>query len=138
MAVNQAIPTQGTSFTIGSGPGTVVGDVVSWAGPRFARGEINVTHLQSTAMEYLAGLKDAGEFTMNVNFNLGDAGQQAIWTALNSNTPAPVKVEFPDPGGSFTFNAIVKGFESAGNADDKITGAITLRITGDVTWAPAT
>ncbi len=137
MAVNQALPTQGTTFTIGTVP-TPIGDVVSWSGPRYDRAEIDVTHLLSDAKEYIPGLKDAGEFTMDVNFNLNDAGQKAIWDALDTTAAQPVTVTFPDPGGTFTFAAVVKGFVSDGNADDKITGTITLRLTGAPAWVPAT
>ena len=137
MAANIAIPTQGTTFTFGTTP-TGVADVASWSGPRFDRTDIDVTHLASDAKEYLAGLKDPGEFTMEVNFNLSDPGQKKLWDALDTPGAQPVKVTFPDPGGDLAFNATVKGFETSGNADDKITGSITLRITGDVTWTAPT
>jgi predicted secreted protein len=132
MATNQAIPTQGTTFSIGTAPGTLIGDVVSWTGPRFDRSDIDVTHLGSDAKEYLPGLKDAGEFSMDVNFNLHDAGQKLVWDALDSTTPLAVTVTLANDD-TLAFDAQVKGFETAGNADDKVTGSITLRITGDVT-----
>jgi hypothetical protein len=137
MATNIAVPTQGTTFKFGTTP-TDVADVVSWSGPRFDRSDIDVTHLGSDAKEYLAGLKDPGEFSMEVNMNLNDPGQKLIWDALDDPTPQPVAVTFPDPGGSLAFSATVKGFETAGNADDKITGSITLRISGDVPWTAPT
>jgi hypothetical protein len=127
-----ALPTQGTHFTFG---GTAIGECVSWSGPRFDRNEIDTTHLASTAKEYILGLKDPGEFTIDVNFNLSDAGQQKVWDALDSTAPQAVAVTFPNATG-FNFNALVKGFESSGNADDKIDGTITLRITGAVTRVP--
>jgi hypothetical protein len=132
MAVNQAIPTQGTTFSIGTAPGTAIGDVVSWTGPRFDRSDIDVTHLSSDAKEYIPGLKDAGEFSMDVNFNLHDEGQKAVWDALDSTAAQHVTVTLAN-GDKLEFEAVVKGFETAGNADDKVTGSITLRITGDVT-----
>src|SRR5215831_17859191 len=124
-----ALPTQGTSFKFG---GTTIGECVSWSCPRFDRNEIDTTHLASTAKEYILGLKDPGEFTIDVNFNLSDAGQQKVWDALDSTAAQPVNVLFANATG-FNFNALVKGFESSGNADDKIDGTITLRITGAVT-----
>jgi hypothetical protein len=137
-----AIPTQGTTISLGvGGPppvATVIGDSTGWSGPRFTRNQIDVTHLGSTAKEFIAGLKDPGEFSVDVNFDLRDEGQMAAWTLLSSNDPVPVTVTFPDGAGGFTFDALVLNFESAGRADDKVTGTITLRITGDVTATPPT
>ena len=131
-----ALPTQGTTFTIkvGAGAETPIGQCSSWSGPRFDRNEIDTTHLASTAKEYLLGLKDPGEFTIDVNFDLTDTGQSLVWNQLDVTTSALYKVTFPStPASGFSFNALVKGFESSGNADDKIDGTITLRITGAVT-----
>jgi hypothetical protein len=130
-----ALPTQGTAFTIkvGAGTATPIGQAVSWSGPRFDRNEIDTTHLASTAKEYLLGLKDPGEFTIDVNFDLSDPGQSLVWDQLDVTAPAHFTATFPStPATGFTFDALVKGFESSGNADDKIDGTITLRITGPV------
>jgi NADPH-dependent curcumin reductase CurA len=136
-----AIPTQGTTIGIAAtagavGPFVTIGEATGWSGPRFTRNQIDVTHLLSTAKEFLAGLKDPGEFSIDVNFDLRDAGQEDAWDLLNSNAPVGVKVTFPDNAGGFTFDALVLNFETAGRADDKVTGTITLRITGDVTDVP--
>jgi hypothetical protein len=132
-----AIPTQGTqiSITIGAAPGTktLIAEATGWSGPRFTRNEIDITNLQSVAKEYLLGLKDPGEFSVDVNFDLSDAGQSAAWDELGGNSPLPVELKFLDTSkGGFTFNALVMNFETQGRADDKATGTITFRITGDV------
>lgn len=134
-----AMVTQGTKVEIAKAatptvPDTLIGDATGWSGPRFDRTDIDVTNLQSVAKEYRVGLKDPGEFTVDVNFNpWDDLGQKEAWAALDSATPRKVKLTFPGtPEKSLSFDAIVKGFESTGAPDDKADGTITFRITGDV------
>jgi hypothetical protein len=129
--------TQGTeiSITVGAAPGTptVIAEATGWSGPRFTRNEIDITNLGSTAKQFALGLQDPGEFTVDVNFDFEDAGQSAAWDALQGTTPMPVTVTYPDDKGGISFEALVMNFEQTGRADDKVTGSITLRITGAVT-----
>jgi hypothetical protein len=138
-----ALVTQGTQIMIAptATPTTasvLIADATGWSGPRFDRTEIDVTNLASTAKEYRLGLKDPGEFTVDVNFNpWDDLGQKEAWDALDSITPRQVKITFSGtPVKSFTFDSLVRGFESTGSPDDKADGTITFRITGPVTKSP--
>jgi hypothetical protein len=135
------IGTQGTTIEIDTSPPphttpawTTVGNATAWSGPSFTRNEIDVTALDSVAKEYILGLKDPGEFSMDVNVDKTDPGQEFLWGELNQNVPIPVKMTWPStPPDGFTFEALVMNFETSGSADDKIDGTITLRVTGDVT-----
>ena len=85
---NKAIVTQGSSINItvpGATPAmTDIEDATGWSGPCFTRNEIDVTTLMSTAKEYKLGLKDAGQFSIDVNYNIwDDPGQEALWGELN-------------------------------------------------------
>jgi Lambda phage tail tube protein, TTP len=140
-----AVGTQGTQIELTPKPGGVPGTPVmiaqatGWNGPRFTRNEIDTTSLISTAKEYILGLKDPGEYSIDVNYDLSDPGQAFAWDQLNENEPFGVEVTFPDGGGGYTFDALVMNFENTGRADDKVSGTLTLRITGDVgTIAPTT
>jgi hypothetical protein len=136
------IATQGTTIEItktGTPPTVAaIAQATGWSGPRMTRNEIDVTNLLSTAKEFLLGLKDPGEFSIDVNYDLADPGQKLAWDELGKNENLDVKVTFPlvapaTTPGSFAFQALVMNFETAGRADDKVTGTLTLRITGDVT-----
>lgn len=140
---NNAIVTQGTIITL-TVPGVppvvaVIEDATGWTGPSFTRNEIDVTHLASTAKEYKLGLKDPGQFSIDVNYNIwDDAGQEQAWKQLGSNVEIAVKVRVPGtPERGWDFNALVLNFETTGATDDRITGTITLRVTGDVVRVPA-
>lgn len=133
------IGTQGTTIEVDTGlPGTptftIIGNATGWSGPSFTRNEIDVTALDSVAKEYILGLKDPGEFSIDVNVDKSDPGQEFLWENLNLNTPIAVKLTFPvTPPDGFAFLALVMNFETSGNADDKVDGTISLRVTGDVT-----
>ena len=102
---NNAIVTQGSSITLNIPGGTpvtaIIEDATGWSGPSFTRNEIDVTTLASTAKEYVLGLKDPGQFSINVNYNIwDDAGQEALWKELNSNVPIQVEVRVPGTPGA--------------------------------------
>jgi hypothetical protein len=140
---NNAIVTQGTTITLITAGGTpvtaVIEDATGWTGPSFTRNEIDVTHLQSVAKEYKLGLKDPGQFSIDVNYNIwDDVGQELAWKELGGNTEMSVEVRVPGtPERGWDFNALVLNFETTGATDDRITGTITLRVTGDVVRVPA-
>ena len=67
-----------------------------------------------------------------------DAGQEALWKELNSNVPIQVEVRVPGaPERGWDFDALVLNFESTAAVDDRLTGTITLRVTGEVARVPA-
>ena len=60
-----------------------------------------MTTLTSTAKEYKLGLKDPGQFSIDVNYNIwDDPGQEALWGELNNNVPIQVKVRVPGHPGA--------------------------------------
>jgi hypothetical protein len=130
------LPTQGCKIEVTKPPGTatVVASASGWSGPRITRNEIETTTLQSVAKEYLLGLQDPGEFSIEANFDLGDPGQKILWEELAGVAPLTIKLSlYPATEGSFTFQALVMNFETAGRPDDKVTATIALRITGGIT-----
>jgi len=97
--------------------------------------EINTTHLQSTAKEYLMGLEDAGSYTFSVNWLFTDAGQEALRTAKTSRALKNFRVTYSDDS-TATFSAYVQTFTGPSlGVDDKMSGSITLKISGAVTFA---
>jgi hypothetical protein len=131
-----ALPTQGCKFEVTKPPGsaTLVAEATGWSGPRITRNEIETTHLQSVAKEYLLGLQDPGEFTIDVNFDFNDPGQVLLWNELAGVTPLTVKLTFyPATEGSFSFQALVMNYETTGRPDDKMSAMVTLRVTGGIT-----
>lgn len=109
-----------------------VGNITTIGGPNMTAATIDVTDHDSTWMEYVAGMKDAGEVSFEVNF-MNTAGQEAVRDDLGG-APAAYTISFPG-GMSVDFSAVVTAFSmNAGGVNDKLSASVTLKATGAVTW----
>lgn|SRR5574337_888301 len=113
---------------------TDVGEIVNFNGPSGSANVIDATHLGSTAKEKLMGLPDEGQFTFEVNWIPSDTGQQALRTARANRTKKSFRVTYTDASVQ-TFDGFVLSFSSSGGVDDKVSGSITVEITGPVSLA---
>jgi len=134
-----AIETQG--FTLGiSATGTSpitytnVGEIVSFQGFGGAASEIDTTHLQSTAKEFLMGLQDFGTFDIETNYLPADTGQDLMRTAKGNRDLHYLKATFSDASYA-TFTGYVLSAPISGGVDAKVDGSFSIRISGDVTFS---
>ena len=111
-----------------------VGEVVDWDGPGGSASVIDVTHLTSDAKEKRMGLPDEGQFTFSMNKIFGDTGQDACWEARRLQLEKSFKVTYTDTT-TQTFDGYVLQFSTSGGVDDKVSGSITIEITGAVVVA---
>lgn len=112
--------------------------------------DIETTNFDSTAKEYLVGLPDNGECTLQVNFKPTDAVHQLLNSWAGTSNRVTFMVAFADgttaptlsgntivaPTGrtSASFSASVKTFRNAVKKNDAVRTTITLRISGGITW----
>lgn len=134
-----AIKAQATTVKMGDGATpevfTTIGGVTSFSGIDGEATEIDITSLTSTAKEYLVGLTDPGNMTLEVNYDPDDAQQTAVRTALDAGTLKNFEITLTDTTPTvITFSAYVKSFSISGGVDDKMNGSISLRISGSVTF----
>lgn len=134
----QAIETQGFKLEIGNGDSpltyTEVKEVTTFTGFDGQAAEIDVTHLQSTAKEWLMGLQDFGTFSCDVNHLPTDPGQVAMRAAKTSRDIQDFKVTFSDLS-TATFQGYVLSNTLSGGVDAKVDGSFNIRITGAVVFA---
>src|SRR3954466_4489659 len=136
--MSDAIETQGFTFEIAADDGspityTAVGEVVSFNGFDGKAAEIDVTHLQSTAKEFLMGLQDFGSFSIEVSYLPADAGQVAMRAAKASRDRQIFRCTFSDSS-TAVFNGYVLSNPVSGGVDAKVNGSFDIRITGSVTF----
>lgn len=119
-----------------------IGQVISFSGPSGAAAIIDVTNLGSTAKEKIIGIRDEGQFTLEVNYS---ATVSDLHAALNADRQARTKrfyeIELTDStvAGSFLFfEAYVSGFSLSGAVDDVIKGSITLELANEMHWTKTT
>jgi hypothetical protein len=112
---------------------TEVGSVRSVSGFDGQSSEIDVTHLRSTAKEYLVGLQDFGGVEFGI-FLVTDTGQTRL-RALKASAAAAVFTVELSSGAIAAFRALVRSFTfDAGGPDNAVQGSVSLRVTGEPAW----
>lgn len=115
-----------------------VGQVSNITGPGLSLDTIEVTAHDSPSAfrEFVAGLGDAGEVTVEMFFDPDNTGQASLRTDLTSRTSTSYSVTFPDPTPQvWTFTGFVTAFEPSAPVDGALTVSSTIKITGVVTVA---
>ena len=120
------------STTLKRGANTIA-EVSSITGPKPSRNAIDVTHLNSpdTYKEFIAGMKDGGEVSIEANFYPGDTnGQIGLRDDFEAGTIQDFTVTFPtSTGTTWTFKGLVTEFGTDAPLDDKLPFSATIKIT---------
>ncbi len=115
---------------------TAIAEVNSIGGPSMTRETIDVTSLDSTGgyREFIAGFRDGGTVELGMNFTV--AGYIAFKNDFESDVARDYQIVLPDSGNTtFDFSALVTDLPLDIPTDDKVTVAVTLKISGPVTVA---
>lgn len=131
----------GTSLSKGDGAETevftAVGNVTSVSGLSLSRESIDVTAHDSTDgwREHIPGLKDGGEVTVDLNFDPNEHVELGLDDfALDANSNW--ELAFPT-GAKWEFSGHVTSDESDAPHDGKLSGSITVKVSGKPTFVPA-
>lgn len=133
----------GTLFKTGDGNSpeafTTLAEVTGITPPAYSRDTVDVTHELSPSAwrEFIAGLKDGGEVKLELNFVASGAASTALTAEFDLDGPQAVKnrqIVFQD-GATWSFAAIVTGWEADAPIDDKMTASVTFKVTGKPTLA---
>ena len=118
--------------SLGSASFATIANVKSWSGPSTENPEIDVTTLQSTAKEFVGGLVDYGELTLELNFDPNNASHQQLFADMEASPPTVTgwRIQFVDPTINYYWSAFVKSFSISGEVDGVISGSLTLRLSG--------
>ncbi len=113
---------------------TKVNGVTSFDGFDGTADELDTTDLDSTAKEFISGIKDEGKFGFEAKTLKADAGQQALRANRTSGAVVGMKLTLPDTSVA-TFNVIVKSMPTGGGVNAVLKGKIDTRISGPVVWS---
>lgn len=102
--------------------------------------EIDVTDLDSTAAERIAGLPDFGEVSLEINEINGDAGQGILLTAWEGSQVRWFAFDVRLPGASASWRrrfvrGIVRAVPLSLAANEAQTRSVTIRLSGSMTAA---
>lgn len=135
----------GTLFASGNGAVpevfTTLAEVTNITPPGWARDTVDASHEQSPGAhrEFIAGLADAGEVSMDINYVPGGAAAAALEAekALTGSSAAiNRRITFPD-GSYMTFTGILTAFEPDAPIDDKMSASLTFKVSGVPTFVQA-
>lgn len=129
-----------------------IGQVTGFSGVGGQAGEIDVTDLDSTAREFVAGLTDNGTVSINVNWDPNDASHVSL-EALVGGSNVRFLIGGSETGGtdpSYTstfviptdrttldFNGSVLSFQKDAETDNVWRGTLTVRVSGAITITQA-
>ena len=112
---------------------SAIAEVSSVAGFDGTAPEIDVTHLRSVAKEYLLGLQDFGNVTLNIFLKDGDTGQTKLRTLKSSGNAAVFTITLSDNTVA-CFVGRVSQMTFSAERDGAVSGQVTIRVTGEPAW----
>lgn len=113
---------------------TAIANITNLQGPGLSRNTIDVTAHDSPSkyMEFIGGLIDAGEVSVDVNYN--PAVHDTLVNDLEDDDPRNYQIVFPDPAATtWGIAAVMTGFEPSAPVDDKLAATLTLKVSGKPT-----
>lgn len=120
-------------------PINLIGNVTNVTPPNPTRDIVDTTSSSSPNMarEFIAGLIDYGEASIEVNWMPGDAADVLLRAIGIERSPRTWRLNWTqmNPDVTCTFLAFLTGFERSAPMDDKMTGTLTLKVTGAPVWA---
>jgi predicted secreted protein len=128
----------GTKYQTGDGSSpeafTDTAFVTSITPPGMSRDSIDVSHMQSPDAwrEFIAGMKDGGEVSLELNFRPGGSAFLAMLAEFNLASASATKtrrIVWPDTS-SMEFEAFLTGFEPETPMDDKQAASATFKVSG--------
>lgn len=141
-----AIHALGTLLKIGDGATptevfTTISEVTDLGGPSLTLETIDVTSHDSSSgwREFIGGLLDGGEVSFTINYVPTHATHDAttgVLADMKNRVVRNFELVFPDSGTTtWSFSALVTGFEPGEPVDTQLTADVTLKVSGEPTLA---
>lgn len=113
---------------------TKINGLLSFDGFDGSADELDTTDLDSTAKEFVSGIKDEGKFGFEIKTLKTDSGQISLRAARTSGAITGLKLTLPDASVA-TFSVLVKTMPTTGGVNAVLKGKVDTKISGPVSWA---
>lgn len=123
----------GTAGTAVPKTWTAVNNCKSYSGFDGQKSEIDVSNMQSAAKEFIPGLEDFGQLTLELDVDNTDAGQLALRANKSSNVRTYFNLTLPN-GKKRVFQGFVKQVSEQAGVDQVVKASAVIRITGAVNF----
>lgn len=144
--MTKAIHGNGTLFQQGDGADpevfTTIAEITNIGGPNLQAEQVEVTSHDSEGWrEYVAGLRDGGEISIEGNFVPSDATHTQMIDDFNSGSENNYRIILPDgeddaTSSKWEFAAICTGLEFTHPADGVLGFSATYKLTGQPVLTP--
>lgn len=117
-----------------------IAKVTAINGFEITRDWVDSTNMQSLEKwrEFIAGLKDAGEFSADLSFVPGSASTTLLLAQFDKDTPSACEIYIPTATPyKWSFQAGLSSFGFDAPVGDMITASVTFKITGKPTLVAA-
>lgn len=143
MTASAALLGYGTTFQIATSANSPtsyvsVGEIYNVTPPSAQVDQVEVTHMQSPnrRREYISGLVDGGECSFEMNYIPGSDGDSELNEILDLGVGVSrrrqCKIRYPN-GVTHVFEAELQSYEPSVPTDDKMTAAVSFKVTGAIT-----
>lgn len=128
----------GLTFKVGDGASpqvySAIEEAISVSGVGLTNPLIDATNYDSTAKEYIAGLADGTEVTVECNYLPNATVQATLKTNTNAGTTTNIQVLITDgvTPKTFTFDVIPLSWVINPQVEDRNTLTFTMKITGSI------
>jgi hypothetical protein len=110
-----------------------VGDVKKIGSIPLENSEVDVTDLDSEAKEFIAGIKDYGTMSIEMNYVPSNVGQAAMEADAITGVVRAVEINLYHLNKTIAFNAYVKSFKfGEASSDGVVSATAELRISGSI------
>ena len=141
--MSNATAAKGTLIKVGDAASpeifTTIAEVTNIGGPELEQEAIDVSHHGLAWKEFVGGLKDGGEISIEANYLPADATHDAstgILADLAAGTLRNFELVFTDTASTtWSFTALITRFAVGAPVDNKLSVNITLKLSGEPTLA---
>ncbi len=133
--------THGAVFRYGN-PLTTVADVTNITPGAPTTEDLDVTsHDSGGVRQFIRGLTDYGEGSLDLNFDPDLAGHVSIWNASRTGVATAMEIQLPpktgqSAGPKFTWTGYFKPFDLPVPTADALRATVPIRLTTDITIVP--
>lgn len=135
-----AVLGSGATLQLGSGASpqvyTTIAEVLRCGPIGSTNPEVDVTNLDSTAKEYIAGLADGNTVEFEMNWVAGNSQQQSLRTSQASGSTVNLKMVWPvSPETTAVFDLVLLEFSMGETTpESQVTASVSGRISGSIAW----
>jgi predicted secreted protein len=100
---------------------------------------IEATHMASPGRrrEYIAGLVDSGEASIELNWIPGNATDLLLRRLQADGEVTQHRITINDSGVTLTYDGAITGYSKSMPVDDRLTATVTVALSGAETWGVA-